>query len=66
MSSFCVGIHRMWLQRRNIVLVAVIIVTLALSLLAFATWFIWRRRQQTVNAYKPVGAVVPEQELQPL
>lgn len=56
----------MWLQRHNIVVVVAIIVMLALSLLAFATWFIWRRRQQTVNAYKPVGAVVPEQELQPL
>lgn len=66
MSLFSVGIHRMWLQRHNIVVVVAIIVTLALSLLAFASWFIWRRRQQTVNAYKPVGAIVPEQELQPL
>lgn len=66
MTLFCVGTCRMWLQRHNIVVIVAIIVMLALSLLAFATWFIWRHRQQTVNAYKPVGASVPEQELQPL
>ena len=65
MSLLC-GMHRMWLQQHNIAVVVAIIVTLALSLVAFATWFIWRRRLQTANVYKPVGASVPEQELQPL
>jgi len=41
-------------------------VTFIFGLLAFGIWFIWRHRQRALNPYKPVDAVVTEQELQPL
>lgn len=48
--------------------------TLFFVLLALGTWLFWRHRRQVVSSYEPVGAavqesvgaVVPEQELQPL
>ncbi|GMN34987.1 hypothetical protein TIFTF001_005021 [Ficus carica] len=51
-----------------------IIATLFFGLLTLGTWLFWRHRRQEVGSYKPVGAVVqepvgavvPEQELQPL
>ncbi|KAF9619595.1 hypothetical protein IFM89_007916 [Coptis chinensis] len=42
----------------------------AVMVLSFATlgmWFVWRQRQQqALGSYKPVAAIVPEQELQKL
>ncbi|KAK3032891.1 hypothetical protein RJ639_034939 [Escallonia herrerae] len=53
-----------WQQHYLSIIVATIALLIVLS--ASGTWFIWRRRQQFVVAYKPVDAVIPEQELQPL
>lgn len=34
--------------------------------LAIGGWMVWRRRLRELGSYEPVGAVVPEQELQTL
>ncbi|XP_022976987.1 aspartic proteinase-like protein 2 [Cucurbita maxima] len=41
-------------------------VTLVVGLAAGSTWLIWRYRRRELSSYEPVGAVGPEQELQPL
>ena len=46
--------------------VLAVAVTLIIGFSACGIWFVWRRRQQAMSAYKPVNAAVPEQELQPL
>ncbi|KAJ8769309.1 hypothetical protein K2173_002513 [Erythroxylum novogranatense] len=59
--------NRIWRQQpHKLVVLVLVIVTLILGLLASGIWFIWRRRQQTLNSYKPVNAPAPEQELQAL
>uniref|UniRef100_A0A2N9FF27 Peptidase A1 domain-containing protein n=1 Tax=Fagus sylvatica TaxID=28930 RepID=A0A2N9FF27_FAGSY len=57
---------RTWWQQNHLVLILAVFVTLIIGLSASGMWLIWRRRQQTLNAYKPVNAAVPEQELQPI
>ncbi|CAK7347470.1 unnamed protein product [Dovyalis caffra] len=58
---------RTWWQQHFLVVAAGVVVTLVISLLSVGLWLVWRRRQQkAVGMYEPVGAVVPEQELQPL
>lgn len=57
---------RNWWHQGYLVAVLAIFVTLFISLSGFGAWFILRRRRESLNAYKPVEAVVPEQELQPL
>ena len=57
--------RKLWRQEYLVIILAVF-VTLFIGLSAFGMWFIWRRRQQALNSYKPVNAAVPEQELQPL
>lgn len=57
---------RKWWHQGYLVAIFASFVTLIISLSAFGMWFIWRRRREALNAYKPVNAVVPEQELQPL
>lgn len=57
---------RNWWHQGYLVAVLAIFVTLVISLSAVGAWFILRRRRESLNAYKPVDAVVPEQELQPL
>lgn len=42
-----------------------VVVTLVVSLLSIGLWLVWRR-QKALGTYVPVGAVGPEQELQPL
>ncbi|KAL5753082.1 hypothetical protein ACOSP7_023253 [Xanthoceras sorbifolium] len=54
-----------WWQEHYVVVLAVTI-TMIVALLISGAWFIWRKRQQVVNSYKPVNVAVPEQELQPL
>ncbi|POO00777.1 Aspartic peptidase [Trema orientale] len=57
---------REWWHQEYVVVILAIFVTLFIGLSAFGMWFIWRRRQQALNSYKPVNAAIPEQELQPL
>lgn len=57
---------RTWWQKHYQLVVMAIVVTLLVGLSASGAWLLWRRRQQTLNAYKPVDMIVPEQELQPL
>ncbi|XP_027107629.2 aspartic proteinase 36-like [Coffea arabica] len=53
-----------WLQNYFIIFVAFLVI-IVLGLAASGAWIMWRR-QQSLVAYKPVDAAVPEQELQPL
>ncbi|KAG5535552.1 hypothetical protein RHGRI_023349 [Rhododendron griersonianum] len=55
-----------WWQQHYMVVVVSIVVALILGLSASGGWIIWRRKQQSLNSYRPVDAVIPEQELQPL
>ncbi|KAJ6735436.1 ASPARTYL PROTEASES [Salix purpurea] len=59
---------RTWWQQHFllVVLACVCAVAFIFGSLAFGIWFTWGHRQQVLNPYKPVDAVVPEQELQPL
>ncbi|GKU98883.1 hypothetical protein SLEP1_g11818 [Rubroshorea leprosula] len=54
-----------WWHQHFLVVFLAFIMAMAFALSATGIWFIWRRRQQSLNSYKPVGAV-PEQELQPI
>ncbi|KAA8522620.1 hypothetical protein F0562_013019 [Nyssa sinensis] len=53
-------------QHHYLILVVAVIATLILGLSASWTWFIWRRRQEALVAYKTVDAAVLQEELQPL
>lgn len=57
---------RTWWQQNYLVVFFAVVVTIIIGLSAFGMWFIWRHRQQMLNAYKPVNAAAPEQELQPI
>ncbi|KAM3709206.1 hypothetical protein ACJW31_02G155400 [Castanea mollissima] len=57
---------RTWWQQNYLVVFLAVVVTTIIGLSASGMWFIWRYRQQMLNAYKPVNAAVPEQELQPI
>jgi len=61
-SEYC----RTWWQQNHLIVFLAVFVTLIIGLSASGMWFIWRDRQQKLNAYKPVNAAVPEQELQPI
>ncbi|KAK1555741.1 hypothetical protein Q3G72_030710 [Acer saccharum] len=53
--------------RQHIVAVAFgIVFTVLLTVSIIGVWSFWRKRQEEFKSYKPVGAVFPEQELQPL
>ncbi|XP_031494658.1 aspartic proteinase 36-like [Nymphaea colorata] len=59
--------ERTWLQRHMLVVIAATMLVVMLISSAFIGWYVWRRHSQAaLGAYKPVDAVVPEQELQPL
>ncbi|KAL4360483.1 hypothetical protein GQ457_04G035060 [Hibiscus cannabinus] len=60
------SMKRTWWQKYFPVVVVVVIVTIVVGLSVYGVRGMWRHRQQMVNTYKPVGAAVPEQELQPL
>ncbi|OWM80654.1 hypothetical protein CDL15_Pgr006684 [Punica granatum] len=55
-----------WWHQHVWVVAASATAAVLLNLSIFGIWFVWRNKQQSVVAYKPVGSVVPEQELQPL
>lgn len=59
-------IKQTWWQRNLVAVVVGIVVTLLLGLSILGLWSVWKRRQEASKTYQPVGAVVPEQELQPL
>lgn len=55
-----------WQVKNIIVVIAIVMVSVVVSLLAYGVWLMWKRKQ-TSNLYKPVDdAIVAEQELQPL
>ncbi|CAF2151538.1 unnamed protein product, partial [Brassica rapa] len=55
-----------WQMKNTIVVIAIVMVSVVVSLLAYGVWLMWKRKQ-TSNLYKPVDeAIVAEQELQPL
>nr|DAD41417.1 TPA_asm: hypothetical protein HUJ06_015740 [Nelumbo nucifera] len=64
-SSF-LEFYRKWWKEHLFAVVLGAVATLVLSLSIFGIWLIWRHRQQVLGMYKPVGANVPEQELQQL
>ncbi|PON54240.1 Aspartic peptidase [Parasponia andersonii] len=58
---------RSWSKQHHLWTVTIgVIVTLVFGLLTLGAWLFWRQKRQEVGSYKPVGAIVPEQELQPL
>lgn len=56
---------RTWWQQHFVAVTVGVVVTLVVSLLSIGLWLVWRR-QKALGTYVPVGAVGPEQELQPL
>ncbi|GMI67243.1 hypothetical protein like AT5G43100 [Hibiscus trionum] len=60
------SMKRTWWQRHYMAVGVAVIIIIVVGLSVYGVWGMWRRRQQMVNTYKPVGAAVPEQELQPL
>ncbi|KAK5783064.1 aspartic proteinase 36-like [Gossypium arboreum] len=55
-----------WWGRNYTVVIMALIIIVVIGLSVYGVWGMWRRKQQTVNSYEPVGAAAPEQELQPL
>ncbi|KAK4262362.1 hypothetical protein QN277_027932 [Acacia crassicarpa] len=59
--------RRTWWQQYGLVATLAVLVTLLIGLSTAGIFLILKnRQQQAVHSYKPVGASVPEQELQPL
>ncbi|KAG5230828.1 aspartic proteinase protein [Salix suchowensis] len=56
---------RTWWQQHFVAVTVGVVVTLVVSLLSVGLWLAWRHHK-ALGTYEPVGAVVPEQELQPL
>ncbi|KAG2311625.1 hypothetical protein Bca4012_026084 [Brassica carinata] len=55
-----------WQMNNTIVVIAVVMVSVVVGLLAYGVWLMWKRKQRS-NPYTPVDeAIVGEQELQPL
>lgn len=57
---------RTWWQQNYWEVAVGVLVTLVVGLLISGAWLIWRERKPEHGTYEPVGAIVPEQELQPL
>ncbi|KAL2333474.1 hypothetical protein Fmac_014687 [Flemingia macrophylla] len=55
-----------WWQQYFLVVSLAVLLALLLGLSVLGTFFIWKKRQQSMHSYKPVDGAVPEQELQPL
>uniref|UniRef100_A0A2P2J6A0 Peptidase A1 domain-containing protein n=1 Tax=Rhizophora mucronata TaxID=61149 RepID=A0A2P2J6A0_RHIMU len=55
-----------WWQQHFLSVAIGLAVTLVMGLLGIGLWLIWTRRKQAFGTYKPIGAIVPEQELPPL
>ncbi|RVX00069.1 hypothetical protein CK203_024865 [Vitis vinifera] len=62
----CCGGAGTWWEQHFWTVVVGVIITLILGLSTFGVWFVWKWRQNAVGTYKPIGARVPEQELQQL
>ncbi|XP_072973861.1 aspartic proteinase 36-like [Typha angustifolia] len=58
--------RRKWWQRHFVAVIVGILVVLMLSFSALLAWYIWRNKIRGPGTYRPVGATLPEQELQPL
>ncbi|KAJ6679032.1 ASPARTYL PROTEASES [Salix purpurea] len=56
---------RTWWQQHFVAVTVGVVVTLVVSLLSIGLWLAWRHHK-ALGTYEPVGAIVPEQELQPL
>ncbi|KAK6938612.1 Xylanase inhibitor, N-terminal [Dillenia turbinata] len=56
---------RSWWQK-HVLTVVIGVASLVICLLTLGVWLVWRHKRQDVGAYKPVGSIVPEQELQQL
>lgn len=55
-------------MRNTIVVIAIVMVSVVVGLLAYGVWLMWKRKQGS-NPYTPVDeatTIVAEQELQPL
>jgi hypothetical protein len=73
-ASFSFHIHnwnpvdncRTWWNQYYWAVAVGVLVTLVLGLSIFGVWLIRRERKGEHGSYEPVGAIVPEQELQPL
>ena len=65
-TGFLLVLHRTWWQHHFLAVVGGFITTLILGLSAIGIWLVRRLRQQSIIPYEPVGAPIPEQELQPL
>ncbi|XP_031388663.1 aspartic proteinase-like protein 2 isoform X1 [Punica granatum] len=57
---------RTWWQKHYLAVVLAVTAIFLIGLSASSAWLLWRWSQRTVNSYKPVDAMIPEQELQPL
>ncbi|KAH7523701.1 hypothetical protein FEM48_Zijuj06G0039700 [Ziziphus jujuba var. spinosa] len=57
---------RLWWEQHIWAVSAGAMVALIFVVLTLGMWLLWNNRRQEIGAYEPVGAVVPEQELQPL
>lgn len=55
-----------WWQQYYLVVALAVLVASLLGLSILGIFLIWKKRQESLHSYKPVDAVVPEQELQPL
>ncbi|XVF36372.1 hypothetical protein REPUB_Repub19eG0053100 [Reevesia pubescens] len=55
-----------WWHDHFVAVVIGLVTTLILGLSAIGIWLVHRHRQRAISAYEPVGAPIPEQELQPL
>lgn len=58
--------RRSWLQEHVVSILVGILLAILLSLSAFLGLYLWRKKFRGQVAYRPVGSVGPEQELQPL
>ncbi|KAL6587695.1 hypothetical protein OROMI_000673 [Orobanche minor] len=55
-----------WWQKHLVAVAAGALGTLIVSLVSIGMFMVWRLRQREHGTYEPVGAIVPEQELQTL
>ncbi|KAM6542860.1 hypothetical protein CsatB_007307 [Cannabis sativa] len=56
-----------WWKHHHILAATIgVTVTLAFGLLTLGMWLFWRHKRLEVGSYEPVGAIIAEQELQPL
>ncbi|KAM3365014.1 hypothetical protein ACQJBY_015019 [Aegilops geniculata] len=58
--------RRSWLQEHVVSILVGVLLVVFLSLSAFLGLYLWRKKFRGQAAYRPVGSVGPEQELQPL